>query len=107
MSYFDRSEQNLSSLNNTIPSLETPHCKKFTRFLDFFYQTFLGLEQGRLFPASESLVSNIPAVNGNLNILSRNTHLEAIPLPIEQRHNPLSNATNAPLKKGNMAYRNE
>jgi len=40
--------------------------KKFTRFLDFFYHTFLGLELGTLFPARESLVSDIP--NGDRNI---------------------------------------
>jgi len=40
--------------------------KKCTRFLDFFYQTFLGLERGTLFPAWESFVSDIPAGDGNI-----------------------------------------
>jgi len=35
--------------------------KKITRFLDFFYQIFLGLGLGKLFPTRESLVSDIPA----------------------------------------------
>jgi len=47
--------------------LEKVFCnKKFTRFLDFFYQTFLGLELGTLFPARESLVRDIPAGDGNI-----------------------------------------
>jgi len=35
------------------------------RLLDVFDQTFLGLELGKLFPARESLVSDIPAGDGN------------------------------------------
>ena len=42
------------------------HCKKITGFLDFFDQTFQGLELGQLFPDRESLVSDIPACNGKL-----------------------------------------
>jgi len=38
--------------------------KKLTRFLDSFDQTFLGLGLGKLFPARESLVSDIPAGDG-------------------------------------------
>jgi len=38
------------------------HCKKIYEIPGFFFdQTFLGLEQGTLFPARESLVSDIPA----------------------------------------------
>jgi len=32
----------------------------------FFYQSFLGLGLGKLSPARESLVSDIPAVDGNI-----------------------------------------
>jgi len=39
--------------------------KKITRFLDLFDQTFLGRGMGILFPARESLVSDIPARDGN------------------------------------------
>jgi len=43
--------------------------KKITRFLDFFVdQTFQGLGLGQLFPARESLVSDIPA--GDLKLLT-------------------------------------
>ena len=39
------------------------------RFLDYFYQTFQGLGLGKLFPAWESLVSDIPAGDGkSLNL---------------------------------------
>jgi len=38
--------------------------KKFTRFLDFFDQT--SLELGKLFLARKSLVSDIPAGDGNV-----------------------------------------
>jgi len=40
--------------------------KKNTRFLDFFDQTFLGLGLGKLFLTRESLVSDIPAGDGNI-----------------------------------------
>jgi len=40
--------------------------KKLSRFLDFFDQTFLGLELSGLFPARESLVSDIPAEDENI-----------------------------------------
>jgi len=40
--------------------------KKFTRFLDFFDQTSLGLELGTLFLAMEILVSDIPAGDRNI-----------------------------------------
>jgi len=43
-----------------------PHCKKVERFLDFSDQTFQGLGLGTLFPARESLVSDIPAGEGKL-----------------------------------------
>jgi len=35
----------------------------------FFKQTFLGLELGTLFPARESLISDIPAGDGNITKL--------------------------------------
>jgi len=40
--------------------------KKIMRFLDFFDQTFQGLGLGKLFPARESLVSDILAGDGKL-----------------------------------------
>jgi len=43
------------------------HCKKYLRDSRiFFYQTFLGLGLGKLFPARESLASDIPAGDGNI-----------------------------------------
>jgi len=36
------------------------------RFLDFLNQTLLGLGMGKLFPARESLVSDISAGDGNI-----------------------------------------
>jgi len=40
--------------------------KKFYETPGFFYQTFLGLGMGKLFPARESLESVIPAGDGNI-----------------------------------------
>jgi len=41
----------------------------------FFDQTFLGLELGTLFLARESLVSDIPAGDGNISKLFRSSKL--------------------------------
>jgi len=51
--------------------------KKITRFLDFSDQTFLGLGLGKLFPARESLVSDILAGDGkSLNLYLQCTDLQ-------------------------------
>jgi len=50
-------------------SIRIAHCKKNFQIPGFFYQTFLGLELATLFPARESLVSDIPAGDGNIKKL--------------------------------------
>jgi len=40
--------------------------KKIARFLDFFDQIFMGVGLGKLFPARESFVSDVPAGDGNI-----------------------------------------
>jgi len=48
------------------PSHTILHCKKSYEIPGSFDQTFLGLGLGTFFPARESLVSDIPAGDGNI-----------------------------------------
>jgi len=58
--------------------------KKDYEIPGFFYQTFLGLEFGKLFPAMESLVSDIPAMESLVSDIpagdgkSLNLYLECV-----------------------------